>query len=114
GVEHQSEADRHTLVAEVRHLLQLVLFVHDEVVLSEPRDEAAVAIDDGCRDVDEIDAALEAKFVLILSRHARTTGDDGHGERCRETDRGAQHMFHGQPSTASVYYAPIAMRLRVL
>ena len=91
-----SEADGHTFVAEVRHLLQLVLFVYDEVVLAESGDEASVLIDDSRRDVDEVDAAFETKFFLILPRDARTAGDDGHGERCRETDRGAQHMFHGR------------------
>ena len=84
------EADRHALVAEVRHLLQLVLLVDDEVLLAQPRNEPSVPVDDGRRDVDEVDAAAEPELVLFLSRDACAAGDDDGRERSRETNRGAQ------------------------
>ena len=56
-------------------------------------DEAPVAVDDRRRDVDEIDAAAEPEFFLILPRDAGAAGDDDNGKRCRETDRRPQHVF---------------------
>ena len=104
------EADRHALVAEVRDLLQLVLFVDDEVLLPQARNEAPVPVDDGRRHVDEIDAAAEAELFLLLSRDARAAGDDDDGKRCRETDRRPQHVFH---INNLIQYALIAAHLPV-
>ena len=54
----------------MRDLLQLVLFVDDEVLLAQPGNEPSVPVDDRRRDVDEVDAAAEAELVLLLSRDA--------------------------------------------
>ena len=40
---------------------RLVVFVDDEVFLAEPGDEAAAGVGDRRRDVDQLDAALEAE-----------------------------------------------------
>ena len=61
GVEQDAEADRHALVAEVRDFLPLAVLEDGEVVLAQAGHEAAVVVGDRGRDVDQLDAALEAE-----------------------------------------------------
>src|SRR5690606_34023516 len=58
-VERDAEAHRHALVAEMRDLLDLAVVVDGEVLLAEPRDEAAVVIGYRRGDVDQLDAAAK-------------------------------------------------------
>ena len=85
------EADGHALVAEMRDLLQLVLFVDDEVLLPQPGDEPPVAVDDRRRDVDEVDAAAETELLLVLSSDADAACDDD--DRSARRDRSMSEAY---------------------
>ncbi len=64
-VDDETQADRHALAVEVRDLLFLAVLEEAEVFLAQARDEPAVGVGDCCRDVDELDAGLEAEDLRI-------------------------------------------------
>jgi hypothetical protein len=68
-VESNPEADGNTLGAEVRHLLHLGVFVHDESLHLEIGYEPAVRVGHARGDIDQLDPALEAESGIgILGR----------------------------------------------
>ena len=77
-------------------LLELILFVDDEVFLPQARHEPPGAIGHGRRHVDQVDAAAEAELLLLLSCHVGAAGQHDGGGDDRETDPRTQHVFHGK------------------
>ena len=70
-VQGNAEAYRHALRAEMRDRLRLVIFVHQKVFLQQTRDEPAGRVRHHRRDVDQLDATLEAKPRLWSLRWRR-------------------------------------------
>ena len=78
----------HALRGEVRDRTKLAVLVDAEILLAQAGDEAAAAVADRGRDVDQLDARSEAKGFLIGSLAFLRTllrGDRGDG---REGEQG--------------------------
>jgi hypothetical protein len=85
GVEQHAEADGHPLVGELRDVLLVAVLENLEVVLRQPRDEAAIRIGDRHRDLDDVDAGAEG-----LGNGANHEGHE---------DREGHEGFHAPAST---------------
>ena len=70
-VEHDAEADRHPLGAEVRDLDRLIVLEYAEVALLEAGHEASRAVGHRGGDVDELDPRAEAELILSLEMERR-------------------------------------------
>ena len=94
GVEHDPEADRHALGAEVGDLDRLIVFVNQEIALAETGDEAARRVGHRRGDVDELDAGVEPG--VLLTRHTAVTDEQRGGRRAGERGSAANLLVrHG-------------------
>ena len=76
-IEDDTETHRHAIVAEMRDVLQLAVFVDGEVLAAEPGHETSVLVSDRCGHVDEIDTALKPEALLRLGGGHRRRSDHG-------------------------------------
>ena len=100
-VQQDGDADRHALARELRDGLPLAVLVDLEGVFGESGHQAAVLIEDGGGDADQIDARLEEimrRGRLILRGHGRA------GERRHEQPEAAAHGA-SRKDTPDVYAA---------
>ena len=97
-VQHDAQAHRHALAAEVRDGLPRIVLEDEEVLLAEVRDEASLLIRDRGGDVDDLDARPKpgTPRLLLADEHGPRSDQQAQEDgRSGRPGRGAGCADHG-------------------
>ena len=95
-VEHDAEAHGHALAAEVRDLLSLAVFAHEEVLLAQAGRESTRTVGHRRGDVDQLGRAAKPEAVLLRSQrpHGERRDQDGQQGGAKAGDDACVHGSH--------------------